>query len=78
MNRPERDLRLWAVCTGISVLLFAGVAAAVLAFGPERDTRSALLIAAGAGRVVGWAVYDGINRRRARPDEQAADYEDRP
>jgi hypothetical protein len=78
MNRPERNVRLWAVCTGISVLLFAGVAAAALAFGPERDTVSALLVAALAGLVVGWAAYDGINRRRARPDDQAADYQDRP
>jgi hypothetical protein len=49
-----------------------------VAFGPSLDAGSAVLFAAAAGLVIGWAVYDGLIRCRARPDDQAADYEDRP
>ena len=49
-----------------------------LVSGAVRDKGFALLVAAAAGLVVGSAVYDGINRRRARPDDQAADNEDKP
>jgi hypothetical protein len=78
MNRPEGNLRLWAVCTGIAVLVFAGAGVVgTLAVGAGPDTGSALLVATAAGLVVGWAVYDGLNRRRDRPDDEAADYEDR-
>jgi uncharacterized membrane protein SpoIIM required for sporulation len=79
LNRPESNVQLWVVCTSLSFTFFCGVVILDgLMFGAVRDKGFALLVAAAAGLVVGWAMYDGINRRRARPDAEAADYEEKP